>query len=202
MTQARNISQFANNLNSAGQLDATDGLVGSAPVANGGTGASTASGARTNLGMPSRTGSGATGTWGVNITGNAATAVSATTATNAGTVNTATFATTAGNAGVTSVDGQIGAIDLASLAAFNRSFSSSGYQYLPGGLLIQWGYSVDYATVTFPITFPNAVFCAMCRQSTNNTTAANSAMNQVTRSSALTLYGFGTYVGYWFAIGN
>lgn len=51
MTQAFNLSQLANNLNSTGQLDATDGLVNAVPVANGGTGASTASAARTNLGV-------------------------------------------------------------------------------------------------------------------------------------------------------
>ena len=49
MTQAYNLSQLANNLNSSGQLDATDGLVNAVPIANGGTGASSASGARTNL---------------------------------------------------------------------------------------------------------------------------------------------------------
>jgi hypothetical protein len=51
MTQAFNLSQFANNLNTAGQLDATDGLVNAVPVANGGTGATTASAARTALGV-------------------------------------------------------------------------------------------------------------------------------------------------------
>lgn len=40
MTQAFNLSQLANNLNTSGQLDATDGLTGSVPVANGGTGQS------------------------------------------------------------------------------------------------------------------------------------------------------------------
>jgi hypothetical protein len=49
MTQAFNLSQLANNLNSAGQLDATDGLVNAVPIANGGTGATSASAARTNL---------------------------------------------------------------------------------------------------------------------------------------------------------
>lgn len=39
MTQAFNLSQLANNLNSSGQLDATDGLTGLVPLANGGTGA-------------------------------------------------------------------------------------------------------------------------------------------------------------------
>ena len=51
MTQAYNLSQLANNLNTAGQLDATDGLVNAVPLANGGTGATTAAAARTNLGV-------------------------------------------------------------------------------------------------------------------------------------------------------
>jgi hypothetical protein len=38
MTQAFNLSQLANNLNTSGQLDATDGLTGALPVGNGGTG--------------------------------------------------------------------------------------------------------------------------------------------------------------------
>lgn len=79
MTQAYNLSQLANNLNSSGQVDATDGLVNAVPVANGGTGASSSAAARTNLDVPSRAGSDATGTWGINITGNAATVTSVTT---------------------------------------------------------------------------------------------------------------------------
>lgn len=80
MTQAFNLSQLANNLNSSGQLDATDGLVNAVPVANGGTGASSASAARTNLGIPSVSGSGATGTWDIDISGNADTATKLATA--------------------------------------------------------------------------------------------------------------------------
>lgn len=76
MTQAFNLSQLANNLNSSGQLDATDGLVNAVPVANGGTGASSASSARGNLGIPANDGTGATGTWPIDISGNAATASS------------------------------------------------------------------------------------------------------------------------------
>lgn len=77
MTQAYNLSQLANNLNTAGQLDATDGLVNAVPVANGGTGASTSAAARTNLDVPSTTGGGASGIWGINISGNSATATNA-----------------------------------------------------------------------------------------------------------------------------
>lgn len=76
MTQAYNLSQLANNLNSSGQLDATDGLVNAVPVANGGTGASTASAARTSLDVPSRSGGNASGTWDIGISGNAATSTS------------------------------------------------------------------------------------------------------------------------------
>lgn len=72
MTQSYNLSQLANNLTSAGLLDAADGLVNAVPIANGGTGASSASAARTNLVVPSTTGTGASGTWGISITGSAA----------------------------------------------------------------------------------------------------------------------------------
>ncbi len=78
MTQAFNLSHLANNLNSSGQVDATDGLVNAVPVANGGTGASSASAARSNLGVPATDGTSATGTWPINISGNAATASAAT----------------------------------------------------------------------------------------------------------------------------
>jgi hypothetical protein len=49
-------------------------VTGTVAVLNGGTGATTAAGARTNLAVPSTTGSGASGSWGIDITGNAATA--------------------------------------------------------------------------------------------------------------------------------
>ena len=49
MTQSFNLSQLANNLDSSGRLDSADGLVNAVPIANGGTGATTASSARTNL---------------------------------------------------------------------------------------------------------------------------------------------------------
>jgi hypothetical protein len=55
MTQAFNLAQLANNLNTSGQLDATDGLSGTVPIANGGTGQSSASGAINAL-LPTQTG--------------------------------------------------------------------------------------------------------------------------------------------------
>lgn len=54
MTQAFNLAQLANNLNTSGQLDATDGLSGAVPIANGGTGQTSASNAINAL-LPSQT---------------------------------------------------------------------------------------------------------------------------------------------------
>lgn len=50
-----------------------------------------------------------------------------------------------------------------SFTGSNRSLAASGYQKLPGGLIIQWGQiasggSGNSDSVTYPIAFPNAVF--------------------------------------------
>jgi len=37
----------------------------------------------------------------------------------------------------------------------NQSLAANGYQKLPNGAIIQWGYNAP-STVTFPIAFPNA----------------------------------------------
>ena len=64
-------------------------------VADGGTGASDAATARTNLSVPSTTGSGASGTWGINISGNAA-GLSATLAIGSGGTNSTATPTAGG----------------------------------------------------------------------------------------------------------
>ena len=77
MTQAINLANFANSLDSSGQVPPTQ-LNAPVPISKGGTNASTASAARTNLGLaigtdvPSPTGTGASGTWNIDVTGNAA----------------------------------------------------------------------------------------------------------------------------------
>jgi hypothetical protein len=76
MTQAMNLANFANSLDSSGGVPPTQ-LNSVVPVSKGGTNASTASAARTNLGLaigtdvPSPTGTGASGTWAISVTGNA-----------------------------------------------------------------------------------------------------------------------------------
>jgi len=88
MTQAINLANFANNLDSSGGV-APSALNAAVPLTKGGTNATTVSAARTNLGLaigtdiPSTTGTGATGTWNINITGSATSATSATSAASA-----------------------------------------------------------------------------------------------------------------------
>lgn len=67
-------------------MDAIDALFDAGPylkLANGGTGSGTAAGARSNLGVPATDGTGATGTWGISISGSASSATSATSASSA-----------------------------------------------------------------------------------------------------------------------
>lgn len=71
-----NVSGGTTGLTTSGGPVTTSGtitLAGTLDVDNGGTGATTASGARTNLDVPSTTGSGATGTWNIDILGNSGT---------------------------------------------------------------------------------------------------------------------------------
>lgn len=65
-----------------------------------------------------------------------------------------------GNAALKSVG--TGPGQLPDMSAFVASFATSGYQKLPGGLIIQWGRSpvlkssTGNVTITYPIPFPNA----------------------------------------------
>jgi hypothetical protein len=112
MTQAFNLSQLANNLNTSGQLDATDGLTGATPVANGGTGRNTLTANNVILGN---------GTGTVNF-------VAPSTSGNVLVSNGTTWVSQApAGGGVTSLNGQTGAIT-------NTNFNAIG-SYSTGSVL-------------------------------------------------------------------
>lgn len=178
MTQAYNLSQLANNLDSSGRLDATDGLVNAVPVANGGTGAANATSARSNLGLGSLATANtiSNDNWsGTDLSvSNGGTGVSTLSGvaygngTGAFTAATsAQLAAALGSSyGVTSVDSTSGAVTLSSLAAFNRSLATDGYQKLPGGLILQWGRqnspsASSAMSITFGLAFPTACFLVL-----------------------------------------
>ena len=95
------------------------------------------------------------------------------------------------------------------LGQFASSKSASGYQKLPGGLILQWGAATTAATapgsvvVSFPIAFPNAL---VALHSTRYDSASSSA-NTVTNVSNPTLSAFTLWSStgpanvYWSAIG-
>lgn len=107
------------------------------------------------------------------------------------------------------------AIDGAKLAAAlkgaNQSLAASGYQKLPGGLIVQWGLSGGIPSngnlsVTFPIAFPTACLNVTSTY-TNGATDVTSHVTLQVRSisaSAVTLRNIGTVADaqfYWKAIG-
>lgn len=68
-----------------------------------------------------------------------------------------------------------------------RSLAGSGYQKLPGGLIIQWGTIASTVangqrTITFPIAFPTGCLFAITCANTTTTTAAV-AFNVVSHSA-------------------
>lgn len=173
MTQAYNLSQLANNLDSSGRLDATDGLVNAVPVANGGTGASSSSAARTNLGVAAADGTGATGTWPIGISGSSAyfggqlpayyqTALGFTPVQQGGGAGQLANKVYIGWTG-SQLKAQVDSTDMGAFvmqpAFTDHSLSPNGYQKLPGGLILQWGsftQTGETTVVTIPIVFPNA----------------------------------------------
>lgn len=160
MTQAMNLANFSNSLDSSGGVPPTQ-LNAPVPISKGGTNASTAPAARTNLGsttvgdalfttasataarstlgvvigtdVPSPTGTGASGTWNINISGNATTATSATTASSATTAGSVSGIVPVANGGTGTSSG---------IATNFQTFTASGNWTKPTG-----GQSMAYIQV-------------------------------------------------------
>jgi hypothetical protein len=102
-------------------------------VADGGTGASTAADARTNLGVPSLTGTGVSGTWGISISGNATTATNVAYSGLTGTVPTWNQNTTGNAATATSATTAAIATQANFATAAGRITNGGGWNVTPSG---------------------------------------------------------------------
>ncbi len=83
---------------------------------------------------------------------------------------------------------QVGAVSVASVTGGNQQVSFNGYQYLPGGIIIQWGQvspTADLTSVGFPLQFPNNCFVVIPTGYTND---SNSSTNL--QASSYTVSGF------------
>jgi hypothetical protein len=94
------------------------------------------------------------------------------------------------------------------LTGSNQSLATSGYQKLPGGLIMQWGNTGAMTggqnkTITYPIAFPNAVYNV---QTTNivstDTNEITYVYNVGTTTFVVANSNPGSLTGvYWFALG-
>lgn len=106
---------------------------------------------------------------------------------------------------VSSVDGVTGDVTLANLTAFIKSLGTSGYQKLPGGLIIQWGWVSNgggaAVGVTFPIAFPNACINVQATMQVNagGSSYVYASKVQTYSASGATIYANNTF--FWLAIG-
>ncbi|MGG5542962.1 hypothetical protein P4G95_14385 [Burkholderia vietnamiensis] len=105
-----------------------------------------------------------------------------------------------------------GSTPLAYTNGFSSNQSSSGYQKLPSGLIIQWGNIVTNssgtATVTFPIAFPNNCFSAISVSNDVANSYSNIPSGLTKTGLVINCYfGGGSLVNtsknqFWIAIGN
>lgn len=106
-----------------------------------------------------------------------------------------------------------GANQVPDMNAFGVSKNETGYQYLPGGLILQWGkvgptQAGQNTNVTFTITFPTVAASVICSLDATSLPGKGFGCS----STGVSRTGFGFYVandsdfnsnsgGFWFAIG-
>lgn len=100
------------------------------------------------------------------------------------------------------------AVTAASLTSA-QSLAANGYATLPGGLIIQWGTfnatQNGSGTITFPLTFPNAVFSVVgtpTASSGTNSTFTIADNNLINFSYNWPSASGGSHLASWMAIGN
>lgn len=74
------------------------------------------------------------------------------------------------------------------MSSFTAAKSGSGYQKMPGGIIVQWGVltgSTGQLAGTYPIAFPNAVFQA-CAVLADKTAGATSGITLYSENAGAT----------------
>lgn len=87
---------------------------------------------------------------------------------------------------------------------FLKNIGASGYQKLPGGLILQWGYlAVPGAsgTITFPLSFPNVLLSIVAGLAAAVAGNNGLAFNMSGNTSSITYAQSATTAFCWFAIG-
>ncbi len=173
---------------------------------------------RNRFSSPTKTGTGASGTWGINITGNAATATNGVTTSNIGSYAPSLTGTGASGTWGISITGNAATVTngvyTTNFTGSNQSLGSNGYQKLPGGLILQWGsVTVDpgydgTASITFPTAFSSSVYSVTATPQALTTAAGNKRDSFSVQSVSTTGFeiksafeDIATVTYYWFAVG-
>jgi hypothetical protein len=111
--------------------------------------------------------------------------------------NATTAAACSGNA-ATATNATNAATAAAVTSLGTNSIGTNGYQRLPGGLIMQWGFSASWAAVTFPLTFPTNCFSVTSTATGNH----EHSVNTVTATGFSPGTNGSTSSFYWMAFGN